>query len=123
MASRHLLRFERKHEPPLSRQAFARRMGRSVGLAIGLAGLSLFGGMLGYHYFEGMEWIDAFLNASMILSGMGPTGTLQTWGGKLFAGLYALYSGLTVIIATSIILAPVIHRVLHKFHYESRESS
>jgi len=98
-------------------------MGRSVGLAIGLAGLSLFGGMLGYHYFEGMEWIDAFLNASMILSGMGPTGTLQTWGGKLFAGLYALYSGLTVIIATSIILAPVIHRVLHKFHYESRESS
>jgi hypothetical protein len=98
-------------------------MGRSIGLALGLVCLSLFGGMLGYHYLERMEWIDAFLNASMILSGMGPTGTLQTWGGKLFAGLYALYSGLTVIVATSIILAPVIHRLLHKFHYESRESS
>jgi hypothetical protein len=97
-------------------------MGRSLGLAIGFVLLSLFGGMLGYHYLEKMEWIDAFLNASMILSGMGPTGTLQTWGGKLFAGLYALYSGLTVIIATSIILAPVIHRLLHQFHYESGES-
>ncbi len=92
-------------------------------MAITFVILSLFGGMLGYHYLERMEWIDAFLNASMILSGMGPTGTLQTWGGKLFAGLYALYSGLTVIVATSIILAPVIHRLLHKFHYESRESS
>jgi hypothetical protein len=123
LARRHLLQFEHKHEPPLSRRAFARRLGRSIGLAIGLAGLSLLGGMLGYHYLEAMDWIDAFLNASMILSGMGPTGTLQTWGGKLFAGLYALYSGLTVIVATSIILAPVVHRLLHKFHYESRESS
>jgi hypothetical protein len=98
-------------------------MGRSIALAVGLVCLSLLGGILGYHYLEGMEWIDAFLNASMILSGMGPTGSLQTWGGKLFAGLYALYSGLTVIVATSIILAPVIHRLLHKFHYESREST
>jgi len=123
LASRHLMLFEHKRQPPLGRGAFARRLGRSIVLAIGLAGLSLFCGMLGYHYLEGMAWIDAFLNASMILSGMGPTGTIQTWGGKLFAGFYALYSGLTVIIATSIILAPVIHRLLHKFHYESRESS
>jgi hypothetical protein len=65
-----------------------------------------------------MEWIDAFANASMILSGMGPLTPLQTWGGKLFAGLYALYSGLALIAATSLILAPIVHRGLHRFHLE-----
>jgi len=76
--------------------------------------------MLGYRYFEGMAWIDAFANASMILSGMGPLNPLQSWGGKLFAGCYALYSGLALIVATGIILAPVIHRVLHRFHLETQ---
>jgi hypothetical protein len=74
--------------------------------------------MAGYRYLEGMAWIDAFANASMILSGMGPLGPLQTWGGKLFAGLYALYSGLALILATGIVLAPVVHRLLHRFHFE-----
>jgi hypothetical protein len=121
LAKRHLLGFERKHQPLLSRKAFAKRMARSFGLAIVLIGVSLFGGMAGYHYLEGMEWIDAFVNASMILSGMGPLGPLQTWGGKLFAGLYALYSGLTLILATGILLAPVVHRMLHSFHWEEGE--
>jgi hypothetical protein len=74
--------------------------------------------MAGYRYLERMEWIDAFANASMILSGMGPLTPLQTWGGKLFAGLYAMYSGLALILAAGLILAPVVHRVLHRFHVE-----
>lgn len=76
--------------------------------------------MLGYRYFEGMEWIDAFANASMILSGMGPLTPLETSNGKLFAGLYALYSGLALILATGILLAPVVHRLLHQFHLEEK---
>jgi hypothetical protein len=74
--------------------------------------------MAGYRSFEGMDWIDAFANASMILSGMGPLGPLQTPGGKLFAGLYALYSGLALIAVTGIIFAPILHRLLHRFHME-----
>jgi hypothetical protein len=77
--------------------------------------------MAGYRYLEGMEWIDAFANAAMILSGMGPLAPLHTWGGKLFAGLYALYSGLTLILAFGLIFAPVVHRVLHRFHLEADE--
>jgi len=92
----------------------------SFGAASLLIGLSLVGGMLGYRYFEGMEWIDAFANASMILSGMGPLTPLQTSNGKLFAGLYALYSGLALILATGILLAPVVHRLLHQFHLEEK---
>jgi hypothetical protein len=65
-----------------------------------------------------MAWIDAFANAAMILSGMGPLAPPQTWGGKLFAGLYALYSGLAVILATGILLTPIVHRLLHRFHLE-----
>jgi hypothetical protein len=79
--------------------------------------------MLGYHYFEGMSWLDAFANASMILSGMGPFGPLQTDSGKLFAGLYALFSGLAFITTAGIILAPVAHRLMHKFHVESGSKS
>jgi len=75
--------------------------------------------MAGYHYFEGMTGIDAFVNAAMILSGMGPVSPLETSGGKLFAGLYAIYSGLALILATGIIFAPVVHRLLHRFHLEA----
>ena len=75
--------------------------------------------MAGYHYLEGLPWIDAFAGAAMILSGMGPLAPLQTWGGKLFGGFYALYSGLVVIVAAGVLLAPVIHRMLHRFHAET----
>jgi hypothetical protein len=118
LARRHLFRYESRHQPLLPRREFARRLGRSIAAASLLIGVSLAGGMAGYHYIEGMAWIDAFANAAMILSGMGPLGTLQTWGGKLFAGLYALYSGLVLVAATGIILAPVVHRLLHRFHAE-----
>ncbi len=76
-------------------------------------------GMAGYHFIENMGWVDAFVNAAMILSGMGPVGTLQTDAGKIFAGCYALFSGLVFITVTGIVLAPVAHRALHKFHLES----
>jgi hypothetical protein len=91
----------------------------SFGAASGLIGVSLLGGMIGYHVLEGMAWIDAFANASMILSGMGPLDPPKTWGGKLFAGLYALYSGLAVILAAGILFTPVVHRMLHRFHLET----
>jgi hypothetical protein len=98
-------------------------MAANFGAACLLIGLSLVVGVIGYHYFEGMNWIDAFANASMILSGMGPFGPLTTSGGKIFAGLYALYSGLVVILATGVILAPLFHRVLHRFHVEGERKS
>jgi hypothetical protein len=75
-------------------------------------------GMAGYRYYERLPWLDAFLNAAMLLGGMGPVEEPQTAGGKLFAGLYALYAGLVFLVATAIILAPVVHRLLHKFHWE-----
>ncbi len=78
--------------------------------------------MAGYHYLEDMRWNDAFVNASMILSGMGPVTELRTETGKFFAGCYALYSGLAVILVTGLILAPVIHFVLHRFHLESKHA-
>ncbi len=115
---RRLLSFESRHQPLASRARFARRLARNFAAASLLILLSLLAGMCGYHWLENMEWIDAFVNAAMILSGMGPLGPLQTWGGKLFAGLYALYSGLTVIVAAGVMLAPVVHRVLHRFHVQ-----
>ena len=80
--------------------------------------VSLAVGMFGYHWLEGLGWLDSFLNASMILSGMGPVEGMKTDAGKLFAGGYAIFSGIVVIAATSVMLAPVIHRVVHGFHVE-----
>jgi hypothetical protein len=113
--------YESQQQPLLSWKAFAKRVARSFAAATLVIGLSLFMGMAGYRYFEKMEWIDAFLNAAMILSGMGPVGQLQTWSGKLFAGFYALYSGLAVILATGLILAPILHRFLHSFHLADKK--
>jgi len=114
-----LSRLESKCQPLLDRLAFIQRLGRCFLLASALIFLSLLLGMCGYHGLEHMKWIDAFDNAAMILSGMGPLSVPQTWCGKLFAGLYALYSGLVLIIATGIILAPIVHRVMHRFHLET----
>jgi hypothetical protein len=90
----------------------------STAIGIGLVVVSLFAGMAGYHGYEGLSWLDAFLNASMILSGMGPVTNPVTTGGKIFAGLYALYSGFAVLAIASIMLAPAVHRFLHRFHIE-----
>jgi hypothetical protein len=113
--------YESRSEPLLARAAFARRFGVNLFVAFLLIGASLLAGMAGYHHFESMPWIDAFVNASMILSGMGPMGTLQTWGGKCFAGWYALYSGLALILVSGLILAPLLHRLMHRFHLDTEE--
>ena len=118
MARSHLLGYESKHEPLLGRKQFAARILRNLGASALLIVVSLLAGMAGYHLFEGMAWIDAFANASMILSGMGPLDPPKSWGGKLFAGLFALYSGLVLIVAAAILLAPFVHRILHRFHLE-----
>ena len=91
-------------------------------LALAFIGVSLAIGMVGYRIFERLSWIDAFLNASMLLGGMGPVNTPVTRGGKLFAGLYALYCGLAVILVAGLVLAPIAHRILHRFHVEGRDS-
>ena len=103
-----------------ARNVLARRLFISVSVAGILIGLSLLGGVAGYHFFEQMPWIDAFVNASMILSGMGPVKELQTSGGKFFAGCYALYSGLVLILVTGFILAPIVNFVLHRFHLDAK---
>ncbi len=78
--------------------------------------------MAGYMHYENLPWRDAFLNTAMLLGGMGPVDAPKTDGGKLFAGFYALYAGLVFIIGASVILAPVLHRILHKFHWEASKS-
>jgi len=108
--------FEHKSEPLLSRRAFLGRLARSAAVGLSLVLISLAIGMFGYHAIEGLTWIDAFLNAAMLLGGMGPVNSPATFGGKLFAGLYALYCGLVVIVIAGVLLAPVVHRTLHKFH-------
>ena len=121
MRKKHVLRFESKTEPLPSRAKFVERMGRNFGLAFALVAVSLVAGMLGYHLTEGMDAVDSFVNAAMILSGMGPIGELKTTGGKLFAGFYALYSGLVLVLASGVVLAPLVHRMLHRFHVADDE--
>jgi hypothetical protein len=110
--------YETKKNPPLSRRQFLFRMVNHLAAACGLLIASILFGMAGYMIFEHLSWIDAFLNASMLLGGMGPVNTPLTAAGKLFAGFYALYSGLFFIVSAAIILTPVMHRVLHKFHWD-----
>jgi len=100
-------------------RVFAWRLVASTTIGLALIVASLAAGMAGYHGYEGLPWIDAFLNAAMILSGMGPLMQPATPGGKIFAGLYALYSGLAVLVIAGIIFGPVVHRFLHRFHLES----
>jgi|SRR5580658_1974716 hypothetical protein len=112
-------RFERRGQPVASRRKFAVRMAMAVGLWAILTTGGLAIGIAGYAGFEGMSFVDAFVNAAMILSGMGPLGELKTTAGKIFAGSYAILSGLIIVIATGFILAPIFHRILHHFHVET----
>jgi hypothetical protein len=95
-------------------------MALHVFLALGLLAFSLAFGIVGYCYFEKLTALDAFLNAAMLLGGMGPVNLPITSGGKLFAGLYALYAGLVFIVTAALIITPIAHRVLHKFHWDSK---
>ncbi len=109
---------ERTPAPLPPRREYLARFVRSVALGLFIIAVCLGIGMVGYHCLEKLPWIDAFLNAAMILSGMGPVATLQTDAGKLFAGFYALFSGLALISIIGIIMAPVVLRFLHKFHLD-----
>ena len=114
--------YERRRHPPLPRAAFAWRLARHAAVAVLLMGLSLGIGMAGYSYYESLQWRDAFLNAAMMLGGMGPVHMPATPAGKVFAGLYALYAGLIFLVMAGVLLAPVMHRVLHRFHWEEKGS-
>ncbi len=111
--------YERHHEKLAPRAVFLRRVARSslLSLAVVFGALSL--GVCGYRFIEGLPLVDALLNASMILGGMGPVAELRTTAGKLFASFYALFSGLVFITVSGLLLAPVVHRFLHKFHLET----
>jgi len=111
--------YERRHEPLISRDAYLRRIARGGGLASAVILAALFLGVSGYHWIEGIPWVDSILNAAMILGGMGPVSELHTTAGKLFAAAYALFSGLMFIVVAGLLFAPVIHRFLHKFHLDA----
>ena len=117
-----LIDFETINEDLASKGRFLGRLLKSLLAACGIVGCSLLVGMLGYCGLENMSLIDGFLNAAMILSGMGPVGTLNTTAGKLFAGCFALYSGLALVATTGIVLAPVVHRFLHRFHVDETDA-
>ena len=114
------LRFEQRRHSVIPRRSFIVRMLLAIALWAGITLVGLAIGMTGYAYFEGMSITDAYVNAAMILSGMGPLGELKTTAGKIFAGSYAIFSGLVIVIATGFVLAPIFHRVLHHFHVEQR---
>lgn len=108
--------YESREQELLPLPAFLRRWLRHALVATALLLLSLAIGMAGYAYFEHLPWMDGFLNAAMLLGGMGPVDAPKTEGGKLFAGIYALYAGLFFIVTASIMLAPPVHRLIHRFH-------
>jgi hypothetical protein len=116
-----MFRYERRHEKLASSTVFLGRVLYALFVGGIFIGLSLVGGMAGYMYFAHMQPIDAFLNAAMILGGMGPVSTLDTDQAKLFAGLYALYAGLLLVTVSGIVLAPVFHRVLHALHADAKD--
>ncbi|HPO14663.1 MAG TPA: hypothetical protein PLI09_14580 [Candidatus Hydrogenedentes bacterium] len=110
--------FEHYREPLLSMEAFVARLALHglifVGMVVGALGI----GLLGYHGLEGLSWVDALVNASMLLGGMGPVNELHTAAGKVFASGYALFSGLFFVVAMGVLLAPMAHRLLHRFHLQ-----
>jgi hypothetical protein len=116
-----LVMFERKHEKIAPLSVFVRRMAASVLLAGLLVAVALSIGISGYHWIAGFGWVDSLLEASMILGGMGPVNQLTTKGAKIFASGYALFSGLMFIAVLGIVLAPVTHRLLHKFHIDEED--
>lgn len=116
---RGLTHFEQRGQKVIPRFVFAQRLGRAIGFWLALTAGGLLIGMAGYALTEGMGIADSFVNAAMILSGMGPVAELHTTAGKIFAGFYAILSGLIIVIATGFVLAPIFHRVLHRFHVES----
>jgi len=113
--------FERKKDKLLPWPRFVRRMVLSFLLTLGVVAAALTIGVLGYHYIVRLAWIDAVLNASMILTGMGPVAPMTDTPSKIFASAYALFSGVVFLSAVGIVLSPIFHRVLHKFHLDDKD--
>jgi hypothetical protein len=116
---RPLIIFEHKLQPPISPRAFALRMARQGGYASMLIAGSVIVGVAGYHWVAGFTWVDSFLNACMLLGGMGPVGDLPNSAAKIFAGVFALYAGLVFVVVAGLLLAPMFHRVIHRFHWDA----
>jgi hypothetical protein len=113
-------RFERRHEKLAPMPVFIKRLATSLGMALLLIAAALFLGIAGYHWLAGFGWVDSLLEASMILGGMGPVNQLPTATAKVFASTYALFSGLVFIGVMGLVLAPIVHRMLHKFHLDAK---
>lgn len=115
--------FEHRKEPVVPHHVFLWRFLRSLGFCALIILTSLSLGTLGYHFIEGLPWIDAYLEAAMISAGMGPSTTIHTTAGKLFAGTYAIYCGLVLIVTIGIGFAPIVHRFFHKFHVDTENDA
>jgi hypothetical protein len=113
--------YEHRSQPLLPKHLYIRRLLRHGLLAVLVIFISLFIGVAGYHYTEGLPWLDSLLNASMILGGMGPANELYTTEGKLFASFYALFAGIIFLAVAAIIIAPIAHRFLHRLHLGAKE--
>jgi hypothetical protein len=112
--------YETRTDKLLPGRMFLRRVVRHAATALVIVIVSLAFGMAGYMYFEHLPWRDAFLNSAMLLGGMGPVDAPKSDGGKLFAGCYALYAGLVFLISVGVVLVPVMHRLLHRFHWNQK---
>lgn len=115
------LSYERHHEKLAPRSVFLKRLLAAEAFALALIATALIIGIAGYHFIAGFEWLDSLLEASMILGGMGPIKELPSDGAKFFASIYALFSGLIFIGVMGIVLSPVVHRVMHKFHVDDKD--
>jgi hypothetical protein len=113
--------FEQKHQKLVPVTVFIKRLFIFIGIAFLLILFALFIGVAGYHWIAGFSWVDALLNASMILGGMGPVNPLTNAAAKIFASLYALFSGLVFIAVMGIVFSPIVHRMLHKFHIDEKD--
>jgi hypothetical protein len=111
---------EKKREKLASTSVFAKRVIKYIGFALILISIALAIGIAGYHWIAGLHWVDSLLNASMILGGMGPVDTLPNTGSKIFASIYALFSGLIFIAVMGIIFTPIMHRLIHSFHMDDK---
>ncbi len=115
------MKFEKKHERVLDTKSFLKRQIRYSMVALFVLGISLLIGVCGYKYFAGLGWTDSLLNASMILTGMGPVNQMTDEAAKIFASLYAIYSGVAFLSISAVFFAPLAHRILHLFHAEDKE--
>ena len=113
--------FEHHHEKLLPKRLFLRRVAKYASISLSLVAVSLVIGIVGYRTLEGYSWADSFLNAAMLMGGMGPVGALHSDAGKVFAGIYALYCGLIELVAVGVFAAPIVHRFLHHFHLEKEQ--